>query len=1041
MLRLLDTRPEPVFDALVRIAAAVCGTPIALISLLDEDRQWFKANTGLDGVEETPRSLAFCDHAIRSDAVMEVQDATRDARFEANPLVTGAPHIRFYAGAPITMPTGERIGTLCVIDRQPGALHPEQLAALRDLAAVARWAMLQRERLGVQETRELREAHDLLTDVVQALPCGLAVYGPDGRLSAHNHLFQRQLELPQDLLDTQPPFEDIVRYQAQRGEYGPGDVEGQVARVAGYAHDGRQMQRVRPDGTALDIRSARLPDGGFVTTYLDVSSVKSAQRALRESEERQKRALDASRLALWELDIDSGWMYLSENWSQLLGGPATPTITTPQALAELVPAEEQASLRNALRDLLKGDADSYAVEHRVIRKDGSHAWIHSEGRVTLRGADGRALYATGTNQDVTARKLAELEHERAAALTRATIEAAAEGIAVIDADRKVILHNARLLQMWGFPPHVEGADALALARMVRAQVRDPAAFLERSEELHGSDVAQSQDLLELRDGRVFERCSRRIELGGRPGRVWTFRDITAQRAAEREVNAAKEAAEAANRAKSDFLDNVSHEIRTPLNGVLGLTRLLLAENLTPQQRQYVQLADASASSLLELINDLLDLGKIEAGRMELEDAPFRLDELLGQLDELYQLRAREKGLRFELEVAPDVPASVSGDAGRLRQILNNLLSNALKFTERGEFGLLVRRTDASRGSNLLRFTVYDTGIGIPYDKQQRLFTRFTQAERSTSRQYGGTGLGLAIVKQLCDQMGGGVLLQSEPGRGASFRVELPLRPARAPAAAGAAALPRQPAANRGARILVAEDNPTNQVVVRGLLAQAGYRDVTIVDDGQQAVDAALLEDYDLVLMDCRMPVLDGYAASMRLRAQGFTAPIVALTANAAAGERERCLAHGMNDYLAKPVDAARLAQVLGEWTLPGEAAAPARDQPAAAPAGPGFQRVQALDRLGGDEELLAVALASFREHAPKVLQAAREAFAGRQAEDLHRHLHSFAGSAGMVGADPLRERAKALELEAQSGRLDEAGAGLEGLAALLDEFLAASASW
>ncbi|MDB5856337.1 MAG: Hybrid sensor histidine kinase/response regulator, partial [Ramlibacter sp.] len=706
----------------------------------------------------------------------------------------------------------------------------------------------------------------------------------------------------------------------------------------------------------------------------------------------------------------------------------------------LVPPEEQQALADAHLALLKGESERYAVEHRVRRKDGSFAWIQSEGRVTLRDADGAALYATGTSQDVSARKKVELELERSAAITRATVEAAGAGIMVVDADHRVILNNRRLLEMWDIPQRLEGADIVQLSRYVQAQLADPAGLTPRLQDLWRSDAEESFDELHFKDGRVVQRKSHRIELGGSYGRVWTFRDVSAQRAADQELHAAKEAAEAANRAKSDFLDNISHEIRTPLNGMLGLTRLLLAEELSTQQRRYVQLADASAASLLELIDDLLDLGKIEAGRMELEHAPFRLDELLLQLRDLYRLRAQEKGLRFELEIADGVPTSVSGDAGRLRQILNNLLSNAFKFTEQGEFGLIVGRPAGSVGPDLIRFTVYDTGIGIPYDVQKRLFTRFTQAEHSTARKYGGTGLGLAIVKQLSEQMGGSVLLQSEPGRGASFRCELPLRAADEPVPSASPAPQRAAGALRATRILVAEDNPTNQVVVRGLLAQAGYRDITVVGDGQQALAAALAGDYDLVLMDCRMPVLDGYGATLQLRARGFTAPIVALTANAASGERERCLAHGMNDYLSKPIDPARLAQVLAEWTVAAvPAATPASTPAPAAPAGAG--REQALERLGGDAELLTVALASFRQHAPKVLQSARDAFAAGSQADLHRHLHSLSGSSAMVGAEDMHRLAQALEAEAQAGRLEEAGRGLDELAARCAAFASESAGW
>jgi PAS domain S-box-containing protein len=1054
LLAVLDTGPEPVFEALVRIAAAVCGTPMALISLVDEERQWFKANHGLPGWTETPRAQAFCDHAIRSAGVMEVPDATRDPRFVQIPLVTADPGIRFYAGAPIEMPSGERIGTLCVLDRQPRSLTPQQLETLADLASLTRWALLQRERVqhlaAVGDESQFQA--ELLASILQNLPCGLSVFDHDLHLVAHNAKFRSLLDFPDHLFQpAQPRFEDFIRHAAVRGDFGPGAIEPTVRRIVDEARQRKPQQGAREhaDGTSVYIRREPMPTGGFVTTYVDLTPVRSAERALRASEERQKRALDASRLALWDLDVASDKLYLSDNWSEFLGGPPGPTVLGLQQLLDLVPAEEQQALEGALFAAIRGETDRYAMQHRVRRLDGSWAWIHSEGRVIERDADGQALRAAGTSQDVTARRASAVEAARGAAITRATLEATAEGILVLGPEREVLLHNRQFLRMWSIPGPLEGAALPELSRVVRSQLKDPIGFGQRVDAMYLRLEAGSLDLVELKDGRVFEGFVRPMPLeAGVTGRVWSFRDVTARRAAEEEVRKAKEAAEAANRAKSDFLDNVSHEIRTPLNGVLGLARLLLSEPLTEQQRKYVQLAEGSAASLLELINDLLDLGKIESGRMDLEDQPFRLDELVAQLGDLYRLRADEKGLHFVVDVDARVPKAVSGDAVRLRQILNNLLSNATKFTSQGEVGLVVGRADTGRGSDMLWFTVYDTGIGIPFDVQQRLFTRFTQADPSTARTYGGTGLGLAIVKQLCEMMGGSVLLQSEPGRGSSFRCELPLRPVKLPASPVSAPAPL-PAQRQSypTRVLVAEDNATNQIVVRGLLAQAGYANVTLVNDGQEALDAIVLGEYDLVLMDCRMPRIDGYEASRRLRATGFTAPIIALTANAAAGERERCLAWGMNEYLSKPVDPLRLAQVLAEWTgnLPLIEAPPA---PAAATGAVAsgestylYDRGVALERLGGDAELLAVALGSFRQHGPQVLAAAVAALDAGATADLHRHLHSLAGSAAMVGAQPLHAVARRMEERVGEGALQAAREELPTLQRLMDRFLEESASW
>jgi PAS domain S-box-containing protein len=687
-LLVLDTGPEPVFDAIAHIAAAVCDAPIALVSLVDEQRQWFKARHGL-AVQETPRVVAFCDHTIREDRLFQVGDAAGDPRFAHNPLVTGEPHIRFYAGAPIAMPGGERVGSVCVIDREPGALTAVQEGALRQLASVAQWALLERQRLqdqaaaadGAEGDLQDAQAYRMLSSVVEHLPCGVSVFDADLRLVIHNRQFQSLLDFPARLF-RQPDlcFEDFIRFNAQRGEYGAGDPEGIVQRIVAQARQPstHHLQRERPDGVTLDIRGAPLPGGGFVTTYTDVSPARAAEKALRKSEERQKRALDASRLALWDLDLSTAHLYLSENWSVFLGGPAVATVTTLQELLTIVPREEQAAVQDAFVAALKGKQERYSVEHRVRRADGSWLWIHSEGRVTERDAEGQALHMTGTNQDIDARRLSELKAARAAAMTRATLEATADGILVVGRNREILLHNRQFLQMWNLPvPLDDGSDA-GFVHLVAAHVKDPEGNRRRVDALYAAPEQESYDRLEFRDGRVFERYGRPMALeDGVMGRVWSFRDITARLAAEAEVRQAKEAAEAANRAKSTFLDNVSHEIRTPLNGVLGLTRLLLAEDLTAEQRKYVQLADTSAGSLLELINDLLDLGKIESGRMDLENVPFRLHELLEQLAELYRVRAAEKGLRFLLDLDPEVPQAVAGDPGRLRQVLNNLLSNAL----------------------------------------------------------------------------------------------------------------------------------------------------------------------------------------------------------------------------------------------------------------------------------------------------------------------------------------------------------------------------
>jgi signal transduction histidine kinase/CheY-like chemotaxis protein len=395
---------------------------------------------------------------------------------------------------------------------------------------------------------------------------------------------------------------------------------------------------------------------------------------------------------------------------------------------------------------------------------------------------------------------------------------------------------------------------------------------------------------------------------------------------------AKQAAEEANRTKSEFLANMSHEIRTPMNGVLGMSELLLETGLTDTQRRYARNIHGSGEALLHIINDILDFSKIEAGKMKLDPADFDVRTVTHQVIELMQPRALEKGLALGCRIDDSVPVAVRGDAGRLRQVLMNLVGNGVKFTERGEVGVTVTRLDpatspAPAEACVLQFTVRDTGIGICADAQGALFKAFSQVDGSTSRRFGGTGLGLVISKQLIELMGGHIELESATGAGATFTFTVQLEAAAEATTAyrgevhallGRDTRQRRPIAPR---VLLVEDNRVNQEVAKAMLCALGC-EVDIAADGRAGVEAAFSRTYDIVLMDCQMPEMDGYLATAAIRTreadasqQGATRriPIVALTANAMKGDRERCLAAGMDDYLAKPVRKEQLEQALKTW--------------------------------------------------------------------------------------------------------------------------------
>ena len=503
----------------------------------------------------------------------------------------------------------------------------------------------------------------------------------------------------------------------------------------------------------------------------------------------------------------------------------------------------------------------------------------------------------------------------ATAVIRATLESTADGILVVDRRGRALTYNRKLQTMWGIPEEsLQAADGVQALMVSAPQLKDPRAFLIRALQLLGDRDHATDDVIEFKDGRVFEWHSEPQLLDGKSaGRVWSFRDVTERRYAVEELQAAKQAAEAASEAKSIFLATMSHEIRTPMNGILGMTELVLDTELTAEQRDSLGLVRLSAESLLTVINDILDFSKIEAGKLTLDSIPFDLRESLGESMKALSFRAHQKGLELVYDVQPDVPESLLGDPGRLRQILINLVGNSIKFTERGEIDVSAEIESETSDGVCLHFAVRDTGIGIAPDNQKIIFEAFSQADSSMARKFGGSGLGLTICAKLVELMGGRIWIESELGLGSTFhftaRLDIQKTPAERPAPASQTHL-------RDIHALIIDDNFTNRRVLHGMLTRWGMKP-TAVDGGRTALQALEIAKstgypFPLILLDGQMPEMDGFTLAERIQKDpGLVGAIIMmLTSAGQLGDAARCRQLGISAYLVKPIRQAELLDAI-----------------------------------------------------------------------------------------------------------------------------------
>ncbi len=815
------------------------------------------------------------------------------------------------------------------------------------------------------------------------------------------------------------------------------------------------------------------PDGSVLWNgYIsDITDIKQAEIELALSQEQFALAIWGSNDGIWDWDLTTNELFLSAKWKEQLGYRDDEVPNEYPSFERRIHPDDKPLIQAKIQRYLEGLDQKYDLEFRLRHKDGSYRWIRSRGEA-VRDANGIPTRMAGSHTDVTESKQAADEMQRLGRQLREVIDLVPAYIFAKDIDGHFLMVNRALADVFNLTPEELVGRTERELGTPEEQIAEYSKTEQKVIDSH-TPLLVPNERIRKKDGTIgwFQTMKMPYAHPGceKPAILCVATDITERKQSENALlnaniemeeamaraNQMAMQAEVANVAKSDFLANMSHEIRTPMNGVIGMTSLLLDTPLNDEQRRYAEIIRSSGDSLLTLLNDILDYSKIEAGKLAVETTDLDLDKTLQEVIDTMGTRAQGKNLELTSILEPNISIHLRGDPARLRQVLNNLVGNAIKFTSQGSITIRVSNVPLPPAAQqnplsvLLRFSVKDTGIGIPADKQELLFNKFSQVDPSTTRKYGGTGLGLAICKQLVELMGGSIGVISASGVGSDFWFCIPFE-LQAQPKPRVSCLPSSPnnaekpniLGGREVRVLLAEDNEVNQLVAQGMFGRCGLQ-ADIVANGKKALEALASKTYDIVFMDIQMPIMDGIETTRQIRSGKVTGPmpdcllskipIVAMTAHAMQGDRQRFLDAGMDDYLTKPLNLESIQAVLDRWLCVKEKAPAVAPIPRPIPMEPlqpiveptVFDKEGMIKRLMDDMPLAKMVCESFCRDIPKQLSTLQQQLKEGDLVAATRQLHTIKGASANVGGEALRALAFEMENIGREGNLDALNARMD----------------